>query len=359
MKRTILFLLSLLLFAALLTACDTVSPQETISVTLPTLNENPYAAESGTDKTVPRDTEARPGETKALEIELPHPEGSYYGEHLSTLPEAAFEDMTLWSSNGLMWRETVEPASAEENAQPRKRVCGVTTEDGETVSGWIAWTEQPDGVWTCEWEGLTPAVLLEEPDALAEGSEEEAEALLGPAHTHRTGDAPCWYTLDGKLLTLYAWGVAELTDVRTGETAQFAGKDTVCVVKKLENDTQIVNEVRWQSFLETAARGEPDALTLRIAGAQGMRASAQVLTLSYDGKVYTISDENGSEDYACLIVDSEGPRSAQDKFSSAVYCLLSDDPEMSWDRYFAQKIVSKPDPDFPRTRNLFTVYFYD
>ena len=83
------------------------------------------------------------------------------------------------------------------------------------------------------------------------------------------------------------------------------------------------------------------------------------LALSFDGRVYTAADENGSEAYSHLTVTAEEPRSAQDKFSSAVYYLLSDDPEMTWSRWFGQKITSSPDPDFPRTRNLFAVYRYD
>ena len=348
-KRTILFLLSLLLFAALLAACGTDSPQETFSVTLPTLNDNLDAAESGTDKTVPSDIEAQPGETKVLGSEPPRPEGSYYGESLGALPEQLYHNVTGAYSSGLIWKEPSEGASSP------TRICAFASEDGETVTGWIAWTEQPDGSVSCEAEGIMPIDPVEDPGALAMLSKEEAEALLGASLGEGYGSSCEWFTRDGKMLTIFPFGVAGLTDLMTEESALYAEKNTVCVISRTESTTTVVNEARWEAFRKTAEAGSPDTVTLRTVS--GTRALDR--TLSYDGKVYTVSDKNGSEDYACLITESGEPRSAQDKFSSAFYCLLSDDPEMSWDRYFAQKITSKPDSDFPRTCNLFTVYFYE
>ena len=367
MKRMIPVLLAVLLLAG----CGVPQEQALPAVTLPTLHaetpgpNDPNAPDASNGQNDPNATSA-PNDPNAPQTpnasqdpNLPggsdaHPEGSYYGEPVSALPESMFDNLLFGSGNSLAWKEEAEPAAGVASAPARSRVCAMITEDGETVTGWIAWTEEADGTWTCESEGVAPIAPVADPGAIAKYSPEEAEALLGPCQTGRYSESIAWYTRDGKLLTLYPYGVTELDDLLTGQSALYAEQDTVCVLKRADADTLVVNEARWQAFQESAARGKADAVTLRTVNGTAFTEVA----LSFDGQVYTAADENGSEAYACLAVSAEGPRSAQDKFSSAVYYLLSDDPEMTWDRYFGQKIASKPDPDFPRTRNLFTVYHY-
>lgn len=367
MKRMIPVLLAVLLLAG----CGVPQEQALPAVSLPTLHaETPGPNDPNTQNAsngqndpdasnTPNDPNAPQTPNAPQDPNLPggsdaHPEGSYYGEPVSALPELTLDKTLFFSENSLVWREDGGSASAEDPAPSQPRICAMISEDGETVSGWIAWTEEADGTWNCQSEGVTPIAPVEDPCAIAKCSPEEAEALLGSRHIGRSSSSIAWYTRDGKLLTLYPYGVAMLTDLPTGETALYAEQDTVCVVKRTEADTLVANEARWQAFLAAADRGEADAVTLRTVNGTAFSEVA----LSFDGQVYTAADENGSEAYACLAVSAEGPRSAQDKFSSAVYYLLSDDPEMTWDRYFGQKIASKPDPDFPRTRNLFTVYHY-
>ena len=225
MKRIMAVLLAVLLLAG----CDVPAAQEPATVSLPSLHveplgpndpnasNDPNTTYTPNDPNTPNDpqdpnasnTTDAPGGSDA------HPEGSYYGEPVSALPELTLDKTLFFSENSLVWREDGGSASAEDPAPSQPRICAVISEDGETVTGWIAWTQEADGTWSCESEGITPIAPVEDPGAIAKYSQEEAEALLGPRHIGRSSTSITWYTRDGKLLTLYPYGVAMLADLPT------------------------------------------------------------------------------------------------------------------------------------------------
>ena len=80
------------------------------------------------------------------------------------------------------------------------------------------------------------------------------------------------------------------------------------------------------------------------------------LELRYDGSLYTLVDEGRSASFPHLIVDVETDPPARVKFHHAVHYLLSQDPEMTQQRYFAHMVSSAYQPEFPETRGLFSLY---
>ena len=78
-------------------------------------------------------------------------------------------------------------------------------------------------------------------------------------------------------------------------------------------------------------------------------------TLSYDGEKYTLTEEDGVRCYKHLVYSCQN-MSDQSNYDFVEYYLLSDDPEMTIDRYFTHLASSVLQPDFPATTVIYTDY---
>ena len=106
-----------------------------------------------------------------------------------------------------IWREEIAAGDGT-----RTRLQAAVTANGVTVTGCLAWTEQPNGTWICSGLGMEAAAPVEEPEVLLGRTERELEALLGPAHV-QDGVCRCWFTEDAKLLRVELLETAETVEV--------------------------------------------------------------------------------------------------------------------------------------------------
>ena len=93
-------------------------------------------------------------------------------------------------------------------------------------------------------------------------------------------------------------------------------------------------------------------MTLRLGYDEGLYE----LQLRYDGERFRLTDEGRESNYACLLRCEETDPPAQALYQSAVHWILSDDPEMTFERCFNRLVSSTLDPSFPNTRILFSLY---
>lgn len=70
--------------------------------------------------------------------------------------------------------------------------------------------------------------------------------------------------------------------------------------------------------------------------------------LSYDGTRFTLSTEDRASVYPYLLTCPDA------RAESTVHYLLSEDPDMTQERYFSHLVSAISDPDFPDTKALFT-----
>lgn len=76
-------------------------------------------------------------------------------------------------------------------------------------------------------------------------------------------------------------------------------------------------------------------------------------TLTYTGEKFILSDGESEEEYRYLVYDRKDLPSGA-KYDFAEYFLLSDDPEMTSERYFDSMVSSILQTDFPRTRIVYS-----
>lgn len=269
----------------------------------------------------------------------------------------------------LIWREALGALENELPALNETAAVAALSDNRVTVTAYLSWQRAEDGSVFCWFQGIEPVPALQNPETLVGLSMDALQSLLGPCHFDlcETGPAsapmPCWFTNDGKLLTAYGHDGVELfvRDLLTGESAYFTAsngagsEDTVTILSGLRSST-VQNQERWNAFLERTAKGTPDSVQLRFVG-----DSTETMQLSYNGTVYTLSDQSGTQRYGHLIADLElverdAAPPTQAAYDSAIHYLLSDDPEMTMERYFRHIASSILDPDFPRTRLLFSIY---
>lgn len=290
-----------------------------------------------------------------------------FGASLSALTARVHGDVFLQYPSCLVWRKTLDVPEGEDALFPETVVSAAVSNNGVTVTGWLSWWPQEDGGVTCCAEGVEPVPAQEDCEALAGLSFDELQSELGTYHADVGMFLPSWFTADGKLITSggdTARSVYVL-DLLSGESTyygqkpslQLADADTVTIlIQSADNSPSVLNRERWNAFLERTGKGEPDALQLRFNADPG----ADEL-LSYNGTVYTLSDQSGTQRYGHLIADLElverdAASPTQAAYDSAIHYLLSDDPEMTMERYFRHIASSILDPDFPRTRLLFSIY---
>ena len=124
------------------------------------------------------------------------------------------------------------------------------------------------------------------------------------------------------------------------------------VIVDMAVPSTVANMDRWTAFQRAAAAGTPDEVTLYLIYPE----AASALRLRFDGEKYLLEDEGRETAFRYLLVSEETDPPPAALYRSATHFLLSDDPEMTCERYFAHMVSSASDPDFPRTRSLFTVY---
>lgn len=211
--------------------------------------------------------------------------------------------------------------------------------------------------------GFIPIGADPDLDALPGLTLAELEARLGPAHYDEGSGLYLlrWLTADGKVLNVSCADTvlnASLFDPLTGTWAVASnssqtvidGPDDVFVAMGSKPGTS--NLERWDRFTANAEAGNPDEVTLWLSFEEGLYA----LQLRYDGERFRLTDEGRKSDYACLLRCEETDPPAQATYQSATHWILSDDPEMTYERYFSRIVSSTLIPDFPNTRLLFSTY---
>ena len=235
--------------------------------------------------------------------------------------------------------------------------------DGARVTGTMERLSKKDGSEYIISSGFTP--LWEEPDLdeLIGLTLEELEARLGPAHYDEGSGVYLlrWLTKDGKLLNVSCIDrvvSASLYDPLTGTTLRDSSEklphpnDPDGVWVSYHNAEPISHETRWEEFTANVDAGMPDAINLWISYDTGLFK----LQLRYDGDRFYLTDEGRERSFAHLICSEDQNPLTLEHYESAVHWLLSDDPEMDFDRYLAHMVSSQLEFDFPNTRLLFSVY---
>ena len=359
MKR----LFSLLLICLLLAGCGPVPEPTKATVTLPVpaLPSNVLSPETASPE-----TESPKGFVIGYNYD-------YCGAPFLALCDQVKDRCLMQTRNCLIWEteaslalSSVSPEHLMTDSSLRiHNVCAAQSEDGKTVTGLIRWKQERDGSWTCEAEGIEPLDQLMDPAELAGLPMEAVLALLGPCNADLGGDlsALCWFTRDGALLTVNPLGAVTLEHLLDEEppVQTLPDPDTVYGVNFFPAKSTVVgNFARWEAFTSAASRGEPDAVTLRWATVRdvgNLKGGSQ--SVYFDGKTYTLTNTDGSANYAHLIFGTEDHPPAESTYSSVSYCLLSDDPEMTWERYTGSEEFGIGATDFPGTALLFTIYRFD
>ena len=234
--------------------------------------------------------------------------------------------------------------------------------DGLRLSGYAYRDSRSDAY---QYEvGFTPIPAPEDLSALEDLSVDALIDRLGPPHFDDGSGLYLlgWLTEDGRLLR--AWGADRLFgltlyDPASDASVQEAGllsEDAKAapgeVLGDLTEPGGVVGMDRWTAFQEAAAAGTPDEVTLYLIYPE----AAGALCLRFDGEQYLLEEEDRETAFRHLLVSEETNPPPTALYRSATHFLLSDDPEMTCERYFAHMVSSATDPDFPRTRSLFTVY---
>lgn len=325
------------------------------------------------------------------------------GPSFSALREQVGDRVLLDLPRCLVWQRTLlQVMDSDPAGKEIVQTCAAVTDNGVTVTGVLVFEQGETGVSCVSRDGVSPIPPVEDPEALAALTAEERDALLGPCHSRRaigSGHSysdlyEFWFTEDGKLLTVSTSDYvtfpdgssshASLWDMTAGEphflfiltygdagdreeTAPMDIWETVpspgpsaiveldsdaVIVHQEENPTRIENEALWERFLAAVEQGEECEVRLRML----YEAGEWDLTLRYDGEVFHL-DDGAAGVFRYLIVDEVDDPPASASFRRAVHYLLSEDPDMTWERYFARMVSSAaPQDDFPATASLFTIY---
>ncbi len=233
--------------------------------------------------------------------------------------------------------------------------------DGIRVTGY-AYREFPSDGYRYA-VGLTPIPAPADLSVLENLSVDALIDRLGPPHFDDGSGIYLlgWLTEDGRLLR--ASGADKLLGISlydpvSGESIQQIRQlqDTAAAPDEILVDMTGPGSVtgldRWTAFQQASAAGRTDRVTLYLLYPE----AAFALVLRFDGSRYLLEDEGRETAYSYLLVCEETDPPAAANYLSATHFLLSDDPEMTWERYFAHMVSSAQDPNFPKTRTLFSVY---
>ncbi len=216
---------------------------------------------------------------------------------------------------------------------------------------------------SAQFRGFTPIDADPDLNALPGLTLEALEARFGPAHYDEGSGLYLlrWLTEDGKVLkvsvgekvqsaALFDPMTGTETSVQSNDLTGMDGPDDVFV--SLGSNHSLHNMERWERFTANAASGTPDEVTLWLRYDEG----TYELQLRFDGERFHLTDEGRKSDYACLLRCEETDPPARASYQSATHWILSDDPDMTYERYFAHMVSSVLDPTFPNTHHLFSVY---
>ena len=315
------------------------------------------------------------------------------GSSFSALREQVGSEALLDCPSCLVWQKTVFPGPDNDPAgEGEVWTFAAVTDNGVTVTGTTAYPPPGSGSMILDLlgEALEPIPPVEDPKALLGLTVVKLTGLLGPYHFDMSTTpgllVPCWFTEDGKLLIVTVSGsesVVALWDMTAGtpflgseltvfgvdepdgtgepsdpgrpdEPDDLGGSDDpdVVTVHQETIPTQIENAERWEGFLAAAALGEENGLTLRLVYEEG----TYELDLRYDGEVFTLVDEGITGTYKYLLASEEDAPRPGAKYRRAVHYLLSDDPDLTWEQYFARMVSSSVLLDAAAARSLFSVY---
>ena len=269
----------------------------------------------------------------------------------------------LFQQDGcLVWTEPVD-STDESNLMKAILLCAAS-DNGSTVTKLFSWYRFADGSFAESRDSSVPAPPAD-PAALLNLPVADLVDLLGPCHFQVPPSGGksllpglCWITRDRKLLTISPLQKVARTDLLTGEVSVLAeaDPDTVCVYSSQEYDG-ILNLQRWNNFYLAAIRGEPDAVTVLEVSAEELHRKV----VSYDGQRYALSEDGETQSYAYLVIRREvinrgAPSSTQVGYDSSLLYLLSDDRSMTYSRYWNNLKADSPDPNFPNTCLVLSVY---
>ena len=286
---------------------------------------------------------------------------SVYGASFSLMQEITANSQVFQSPHCLVTHLVIQPDRTDVGIT--QTTAYYVSADGIRVTGYCV--DHGDN-----WKqigGLEPIPAQEDLTALAALSPDAVLAQLGPAHfddgdgaAHQWG----WITEDGKLLRITAEQRVLLVSRFDPLTKQAdeAGplamnywspdEQPDLIVIREDVPSTLLNGKRWDDFLASAAAGTPDAVQLLLVYSSG----AFLQELRYDGRVFTLTGAGREQVYSRLITSPEDRPRNPAAYSAAIHYLLSEDPDMTWERYFSHMVSSVWDPDFPPTETLFTVY---
>ena len=325
------------------------------------------------------------------------------GSSFSALREQLEGEVLLDLPRCLVWQVSVtQDVFSDPTGKEELWTSVAVTDNGVTVTGTLSYLPSGTSLLSLDLWNVTlrPIPPVEDPEALAALTAKERDARLGPCHSRwafGSGHSylyEFWFTEDGKMLTVMTsdYGTlpdgsaahAELWDMTAGEphflfiltygdagdreeTAPMDIWETVpspgpsaiveldsdsVIVHQEENPTRIENEALWERFLAAVEQGEECEVRLRML----YEAGEWDLTLRCDGEVFHL-DDGAAGVFRYLIVDEVDDPPASASFRRAVHYLLSEDPDMTWERYSARMVSSAAlQDDFPATASLFTIY---
>lgn len=313
------------------------------------------------------------------------------GSSFSVLREQVGSEALLDCPSCLVWQKTIPVPDGDPAGEGEVWTFAAVTDNGVTVTGTADYPPPGSGsmILSLRDEALEPIPPVEDPEALLGLTVVKLTGLLGPYHFDMSSTPglliPCWFTEDGKLLIVTVSGSESfiaLWDMTAGspflgsELVTFRDNDEpnvpdntgdsegdpnnpdtpddpdLVTVHQEAIPTRIENAERWEGFLAAAELGEENGLTLRLI----FEGGTYDLDLRYDGEVFRLTDEGTTGEYKYLLVSVEDTPPPGAKYRRAVHYLLSDDPDLTWEAYFARTVSSSVLFDQAAARSLFSVF---
>ncbi|MBO4418960.1 MAG: hypothetical protein J5789_03950 [Oscillospiraceae bacterium] len=287
------------------------------------------------------------------------------GQSFQALRERMGGFLVYESPHCIVWTDAVTASSPESIT-----TYAAMTNNGVSVTGYLSFSADHSGI--CA--GVTPIQTPDDLEALTTLDWPELEERFGPCHFDNGSGVYIagWFTEDGKLLSMNGvggtWWSVCLFDPVTGDILdrvqswevvenQPSEPDVVTVTTGIVEKSEIKNESRWQTFLTAAEQGQPDAIAIHILFYGSGVNSERSFQLRFDGERYWLGDGEEAVAYRYLLVSVDDDLTTEEGFNlrRSIHYFLSDDPEMTYDRYFSHTFSSLDEPDFPPTVEMFSL----
>lgn len=155
------------------------------------------------------------------------------------------------------------------------------------------------------------------------------------------------------LLCLLLAGCAAPVETPAQETDPSESRELRLVI----NDGHVEDPWDWNWFYHVTTWGEGEpmdrSMSIHITNIYPDAGTFES-TLSYDGSVYTLKTEDGIKTYPYLIYSPQ-QMPPQSEYDYAEHFLLSQDPDMTYDRYF-KAMLSSAKVAIPDTWVVYTDY---